>query len=200
MKLLFFDTESTALDANWGRLLCVSFGELDNDTFTFRKDVKPYSGRNKVDDARLAAATRDELERADIIVGWNSILHDIPLLNARLAKAGERPMRTGEKYGLFHIDLMYYAGGQSLKLGSRRLDNVSSFFETEGEKTKLDGEIWQLAAAGESAAMDEIVEHCEIDVDVMKELWPILAPNIKKFQFPIAEVFPFLSQIPSRKA
>lgn len=198
MKVLFFDTESTALDGDWGRILCVSFLGLEGDVVTFRKDVKPYSGRNKVDDARLVAATKQELETADMIVGWNSILHDVPLLNTRLRATGGLPLKVGEKHGTMNLDLMYYAGGQSNKLGSRRLDNVARFFGTENQKTKLDGEIWQLAAAGEVAAMDQIVEHCEADVLVLRELWPILAPSVKKHQFTLSEVFPFISQIPSR--
>lgn len=199
MKVLFFDTESTALDGDWGRLLCASFAELDGEPFTFRKDVRPYVGRNKVDDSRLAVAIRKQLESADILVGWNSILHDVPLLNARLAAAKERPLQTGEKHGIMHIDLMYYAGGQSLKIGSRRLDNVARFFNAEDEKTRLDGETWQLAAAGEVEAMDQVVEHCEVDIKILREVWPNLAPLIKKFQFPIGEVYTFITQIPSRK-
>lgn len=199
MKVLFFDTESTALSADWGRILCTSFATLEGDPFTLRKDVAPLRGRSVIDDAKLCVATRKELEDADIIVGWNSILHDIPLLNARLAAAGERPIRSGERYGISHIDLMYYARGQSLKLGSSRLDNVSQFFGTEQSKTKLDGEIWQLAASGNHEAMDDIVKHCEIDVDVLRELWPKLAPGVKKFQFTLSEVWPFINDIPSRR-
>jgi uncharacterized protein YprB with RNaseH-like and TPR domain len=91
LKVTFFDTESTDLTANWGRLLCCSFLGLDDNVVTYRKDVAPYKGRNRVDDGRLAVAIRKELETSDIIVGWNSILHDIPLVNARLAAANERP-------------------------------------------------------------------------------------------------------------
>ena len=198
MKVTFFDTESTALDGSWGRILCASFVGLEGDVYTFRKDVKPYGGRNKVDDTRLAVAIRNELESADMIVGWNSILHDVPLINARLTQNGERPIRIGEKHGVQHLDLMYYSGGQSLKIGSRRLDNVARFYGMELEKTSLDGEIWQLAAAGELEAMDEVVEHCEIDTLLLRDLFPILAPNVKKFQFPLSEVWPWLSQIESK--
>jgi uncharacterized protein YprB with RNaseH-like and TPR domain len=199
LRVVFFDTESTALDGDWGRILCATFAELEGDPWTFRKDVKPYIGRNRVDDGRLAVAIRKELESADVLIGWNSILHDVPLLNARLADVDERPIRVGEKHGIAHIDLMYYAGGQSMKIGSRRLDNVSRFFGTEDAKTKLDGEIWQLAAAGETEAMDQVVEHCEADVLILREVWPKLAPGVKKFQFTISEVFPFLKDIASRK-
>lgn len=201
MKVTFFDTESTDLNANWGRLLCASFVDANSDNvLTVRKDEKPYRGRTKVDDAKLAVAIRDELEESDIVVGWNSILHDIPLVNARLAHAGERLIRLGEKHGIVHVDLMYYSGGQTMKIGRRSLDFVSKFFGTETAKTPLDGDTWQLAAAGDKPAMDAVVEHCEADILVLKELWPKLAPGVKKHQFTLGEVWPFLDTIASRKS
>lgn len=199
MKVVFFDTESTDLAASWGRLLCASFVTLDGNVYTFRGDRKPYIGKNKIDDSKLAVVIRDELEDSDIIVGWNSILHDVPLINARLAKAGERPLQLGEKYGVLNLDLMYYAGGQSMKIGGRRLDTVAKYFECENQKTPLDGETWQLAGVGDKEAMDAVVEHCEADVLVLRDVFPHLAPGVKKFQFNLGEVYPFLTALPSRR-
>lgn len=199
MRVLFFDTESTDLSASWGRILCASFVDLEGDAYTFRGDTKPYKGRNKIDDSKLVVAIRDELESADMIVGWNSILHDQPLLNARLAVAGERPLQLGEKYQTWHLDLMYYAGGQSMKIGGRRLDTVAKFFKAPNQKTPLDGELWQLAGVGDKAAMDKVVEHCEFDVLVLRDLWPTLAPGVKKYTFQLGEIVPFITQIPSRR-
>ena len=99
MKVTFYDTESTDLSASWGRILCASFAGLKGDTITFRGDTRPHGvadsssqlyfpGNDTVDDSKLVVAIRDELEAADIIVDWNGILHDIPLLNARLQLAG----------------------------------------------------------------------------------------------------------------
>lgn len=201
MKVLFFDTESTDLSASWGRVLCASFVSLEDDAepYTFRGDVRPYRGRNRIDDSKLVKAVRDELESADIIVGWNSILHDQPLVNARLALAGERTLALGEKHGTTHLDLMWYAGGQSMKIGGRRLDTIAKYFKAENQKTPLDGETWQLAGAGDREAMDSVVEHCEYDVLVLKDLWPNLAPQVKKHSFTLSEVWPFLTEIPSRR-
>lgn len=200
MRVVFYDTESTDLSASWGRILCCSFVDLDSDKVTtFRGDVKPWKGRNRVDDSKLVVAIRDELESADIICGWNSILHDVPLLNARLAKAGERACRLGEKYGTWHLDLMWYAGGATMKIGGRKLDTVARYFQCENQKTPLDGETWQLAGAGDRKALDLVVEHCEADVLVTRDVWPHLAPNVKKFQFNLGEVHHLIGQIESRR-
>jgi uncharacterized protein YprB with RNaseH-like and TPR domain len=200
MEVLFFDTESTDLTASWGRMLCASFVGLEGDEVTtYRRDSAPFKGKNKVSDEKLVVAIRNKLESADMIVGWYSLLHDIPLLNARLAAAGERPCMLGEKHGVTHVDLIWYAGGQSMKIGGKKLDTVAKFFGCENQKTPLDGETWQLAAAGDAPAMDAVVEHCEADVLVLREVWPHLVPGVKKHQFTLSEVWPFLKEIPSRR-
>lgn len=199
MRVLFYDTESTDLAASWGRILCCSFADLTGDAYTFRADSKRYKGKTLIDDRKLCVAIRGELESADIIVGWNSILHDIPLLNARLALAGERPCQLGEKQGVQHLDLMWYASGQSMKVGGRKLDTVAKFFRCENQKTPLDGSTWQLAGVGDKPALDLVVEHCEADVLVLRDVWSHLAPHVKKFTFSLSEVWQFIDQIPSRK-
>ena len=205
MRTTVFDIETTDLAANFGRLLCCSFIDvvpgvpnLPKFTTTFRRDYKKWQGGKLTDDRKLAIAIRDRLEDADIIVGWNSILFDVPFVNTRLAAYGERPIQVGEKYGSHHIDLMYYAGGQSLRLGSRRLDVVTKFFGTT-PKTPLTAEIWAEASVGDKEAMKQVVEHCEADVCATADVFPKLAPFVKKVQFNLSQVYPFLKDIPSTR-
>jgi len=200
LRVLAYDTESTDLSASWGRILCCSFCVITDDSpaYTFRSDRAKWRGEHIVDDSKLVVAIRDELEKADIIVSWNGILHDIPLLNARLAYAGERGVHLGEKFGTWHLDAMYYSGGQSMKVGGRRLDTIAKFFGVKNQKTPLDGVTWQKAAAGDKNAMNDIVIHCEQDVLVLRDLWEFLAPHVKKFTFTLSEVYPFIGEIPSR--
>lgn len=199
MRVLFYDTESTDLSASWGRILCSSFAELEGSPWTFKYDDRKFKGKNLIDDSKLVVAIRDELESADIIVGWNSILHDAPLINARLALAGERGLQLGEKYGTWHLDLMWYSSGQSMKIGGRKLDTVAKYFDTFSQKTPLSGEVWQLAGAGDKDALSNVVEHCESDVLVLRDTWPYLAPYVKKFTFTMGEVYQFIDKIPSRR-
>lgn len=175
MKIVFADTESTDLKAMMGRILCASFVTLDGEPYTFRFDEKPWIGKNKIDDAKLCVAIRDELEKFNLIVGWNSKLHDIPLLNARLAKAGQRPYHCQN----FHLDAMWYAGGSSMKIGSRKLDNVAKFFSLNEQKTDISWDEWQLAGAGDKAAMQTVVHHCEQDVKVLRDTYHHLLPFVK---------------------
>jgi uncharacterized protein YprB with RNaseH-like and TPR domain len=199
MRTTFWDLETTDLGGNFGRLLCCSFIDLDSDeVVTFRRDRRPWKGTKLTDDKRLAVAIRNRLEQADIIAGWNSLLFDAPFLNARLAAADERPLRVGERHGSRHLDMMYYASGQSMRLHGRALDKVAKFFHADNKKTPLLPEVWADAGAGVPEAMQEVVDHCEADVRVTKDVFPHLAPHIKKFTFTLSEVWPFLDQIPSR--
>lgn len=200
MRITVFDIESTDLGGNFGRLLCCSFVDVGTAAVhTFRRDRAKWKGSKLTDDSKLAVAIRDRLERSDIVVGWNSILFDVPFVNARLVAIGERPIHLGEKFGSHHLDLMYYAGGQSMRLPGRSLDKVSKFFHSENVKTPLLPEVWADAGTGDRAAMDLVVEHCEADVLTTAELFPKLAPFVKKIQFNLSEVYPWLSEIPSRR-
>jgi uncharacterized protein YprB with RNaseH-like and TPR domain len=201
MRVRFLDTESTDLEGNFGRLLCYSYVDLDDEqVVTTRRDKKPWKGSKITDDSLVAESCKQDMEDADILVTWNGILHDVPLVNARLSAADLDPVRLGEKFGTWHLDLMYYAGGQSMKIGGRSLDRVAKFFHLPSQKTPLLPEVWADAGAGIKEAMDSVVEHCEFDVKVLKEVWPHLACYVKKIQFNLSEVWDVISMVPSRRA
>lgn len=174
MRVCFFDLETTDLNALMGRVLCCSVAGLDGKVKTMRADRAPYKQEDLIDDSALVVAIRDTLEQADMIVGWNSKMFDIPFLNARLAKAGERPLHTH-----FNLDLMWYAGGASMRIGSKKLDNVAKYFNFTNQKTPITWEDWQRAGAGDKEAMSKVVEHCESDILVLREAYEHLLPYVK---------------------
>lgn len=170
MRVVFWDLETTDLKALMGRILCCSFKPLDGDVYTFRGDDKKFKGKSKIDDGKLVTAIRDELEKYDLVVGHNSRLFDHPMLNARLAKAGERP---------FHphliMDTRWYLNSASMRIGSAKLENAQKFFQLGEAKTPISWEDWQRASMFEKDAMDQVVIHCEQDVKVLEELyWHVL--------------------------
>jgi uncharacterized protein YprB with RNaseH-like and TPR domain len=160
-----------------GRILCGSFYRIvDGHTtkpYTFRLDDKRYTGRSRIDDNKLAVAIRDELERYNLLVSWNGKLFDAPFLNARLAKAGERPLRPQ-----MHLDCMYYAGGCSMRIGSKKLVNVQKFFNLSDAKTEISWDKWNLASGGDKASLDDVVHHCEQDVKVLAQAYWKLLPAV----------------------
>lgn len=170
-----FDIESTGLSAIMGRILCCSF--LDGETgevTTFRVDEKPWKGKSKTDDSRLAVAIRDHLEKYKLIVGHNSKMFDIPMINARLAKAGERPVNVE-----WHLDTRWFLNSSSMRIGSAKLDNAAKYFRLGEQKTAIDWGDWDLAGTLDSKALDVVVEHCEADVRTLRELVPHVLPYVK---------------------
>jgi uncharacterized protein YprB with RNaseH-like and TPR domain len=202
LRLTVWDLETTDLSGGFGRLLCCSFADIWSDKVeTYRRDRRPWrSGRwSDNDDSKLAIAIRDRLEQADIIIGWNSILFDAPFLNARLAAAGERPLRVGATVGSSHLDLMYAARGQGIRAGGSKLESIARFFNVEHMKTALTAETWSNAAAGDRKALDEVVTHCIADVQTTRDVYPHLAPYCKKISFNFSEVYHVIHEIPSRR-
>lgn len=173
MRVVFWDLETTDLKALMGRILCCSFKPLDGEVYTFRGDEKPYKGRSRIDDSRLVVAIREELEKYDLVVGHNSRLFDHPMLNARLAKAGQRPFKPH-----FIMDTRWYLNSSSMRIGSAKLENAQKFFDLGEAKTPISWEQWQLASMGDKAAMDEVVHHCEQDVKVLEELYHHVLPYV----------------------
>jgi len=174
----FVDIEATDLGASWGHVLCCSFCDEWGDVKTFRLDDPKYAGDNLADDSRLVVAIRDEMEKYDVVVGHNFRLYDRAFLNARIMRkpkpdgTRERPISLLLKI----VDTLFMAGGQNLRLGSRRLDNIARYFELDEQKTPLTGQTWQLAGAGVKEAMDLVVEHCEHDVRVERLAFEVFKP------------------------
>jgi uncharacterized protein YprB with RNaseH-like and TPR domain len=174
LNMVYFDLETTNLTAIMGRLLCCSFGDSWGRVTTFRVDETDR--KSAIDDRELAIKIRDYIEdNADILCGWNSKLFDVPFLNARLLRHGERPLRKD----LMHIDLMYFARGQFVKIGSSKLVNVQKFSpEVENSKSDVDWDTWALAGTGDKNALNYVVEHCEKDILVLRDVFGQLKSHI----------------------
>lgn len=138
------------------------------------------AGEDWTDDRELVRAYAEALASYDILVSWNGILFDIPVLNARLAywqaQDGKGPRRVDPN---MHIDLMYYATGRFNKLGRKSLQNVSEYFDVGSEKTPLRVRIWNGAMAGKPEDYAKIVEHCDRDVQVLRDVFPVMKQHIR---------------------
>ena len=161
-----------------GRILCCSFLPIAdgkrNRPYTFRLDDKQYKADDPIDDRKICVAIRDELEKYHMVIGWNSKLFDHSFLDARLAQVGERPFNKH-----LVLDMMWYAGQNSLRIGSRKLDNVAKFFKLKSQKTPIDWDDWKRAALGDKEAMDKVVVHCEADVKTLAEAYWAMLPMVK---------------------
>jgi len=174
-RTVFFDIESTDLKVPFGNMLCCSFLGLEDDKCTtFRLDDRKYKGRVLEDDSRLALAVKNYLEDSFCWVGWNSKMFDIAFINARLTLHGMRPVEKR-----MHIDLMYYARRPQVTFYSSRLEAVAETLDLPVQKTKLLPQVWVAAKRLDKDAMNYVVDHCEHDVLVLREIFKTFSPFIK---------------------
>jgi hypothetical protein len=74
---------------------------------------------------------------------------------------------------------MYYAGGSSMRIGSRKLDNVQKFLLPDGEsKTAITWNDWGLAGIGDKKGMDTVVKHNLADLIVTRNVYWKLLPYV----------------------
>jgi uncharacterized protein YprB with RNaseH-like and TPR domain len=164
-----FDLECTSLKPNVGRILCASFKPMGKDPYTFSALDRRFFERDVYDDGKLALAIRNELEKYDIITGWNSKNFDVKFLNSRLIHAGHRTKKAQP-----HIDGMW--GFRSKASAWSGLKAVQEYVLPGGvEKTRVVWEQWMRALGWDKKlreeAMAEIVEHCELDVVVLENVY-----------------------------
>ena len=169
MRVALFDLEMSNLNADYGMILCAVVQEYNEQVIVeptiIRCDEMASFEKYPWSDTQLAKAIKKELEQYDIIVGWNSVRFDIPFLNARLMQAEATPVKR-----IKHIDLLYQARFK-FKLSSNSLENVQEFFNLRHRKTRIQGRNWTKAMRGDKAAMDYIVNHCILDVQVLEEVY-----------------------------
>jgi len=165
----YFDIETTF--SMWSRFLCGSVADQFGNVTTF--SVATHPGKTVLDDGPAVKAYAEFLQNFDILVSWNGKLFDVPRINARLAYHG-LPLL----YPRMHIDAMYLAKGSMFNIGRKSLANAEAFFEAKNGKTPLSPRIWDKADHGDDEEFDTIVEHCEADVLVLREIFGHLKAGV----------------------
>lgn len=130
-------------------------------------------GRDITDDKKLVHDYAKLLTDFDVWVSWNGKLFDVPVLNGRLRYHGLPPLPLTK-----HVDAMYYATGGSMRIGRRSLQSVSEYFDVPNRKTPLSVRTWDKAMAGDAEAYEKIVEHCDADVLVLRDVFGVLKSQV----------------------
>jgi len=176
LRIAAFDIETSGLEGDWASILCASFKpihEVDNpdDVYTLSRRVR---SKDPFDDGALAVKIRDEIRKYNIIVTWNGKLFDIPFVNSRLLKVGQEACNPQ-----MHLDIMWYAGGSSARLASRKLENVAKFFKVPTHKHDVPPEVLIASRSGDPDALKEVIKHCENDVKMTSEVYWKLLPGVR---------------------
>lgn len=166
LNIGYFDIETTF--STQPIMLYGAIADAWGNVTQFRK------GDDITNDRDLVVAYRDALEQYDVLVSWNGKLFDVPVLNGRLGFHQEPFIRAH-----MHIDLMYYATGQFMRMGRKSLQSVSEYFEVANKKTPLKVRQWDGAMAGKPEEYEKIVEHCDADVLVLRDVFPHLKRHVR---------------------
>jgi len=161
------DIEASNLDADFGVILSAAIKP-------YHKPPILFVNKNSVwDDSQVVRDVVSTLNTYDLVVTFYGYRFDVPFLRSRMLKTD--PTLT-LKPTLHHIDL-YYVAKRSLKLHSGSLDAACEFFGIPG-KTRLRGEYWIRAAAGDPLGLRYVTTHNRYDVIILEKLYDVLKENV----------------------
>lgn len=171
VRIGVLDIETTGLNAGFGVVLCaVVKAYAPDEVKIFRADhYEPWKRGERANDGPLLRDILAYTEDVDVIVAHNGLKFDLPFLRTRALVHGLPPVNFQKI-----IDPVQLAR-QHFRFPGNSLNSISHVIGTKAEKTPLKPETWQKAALnGDAAAMEEIVQHCVFDVDVLEEVcWKI---------------------------
>lgn len=130
-------------------------------------------GRRGHDDRKLVKSIIAELNKYDLLIGFNSLNFDVRYLNSRALHWNLAPLA-----GKLHCDLYRIAKPvfKTTKYTSCSLKTITDLLHIKGaggeEKGRVEPEIWQRAAlSGDKYAIGQIAEHCRKDIMILPPLF-----------------------------
>jgi hypothetical protein len=164
-KILVFDSESSNLVGDYGRILCIGYkwlGEKDVKIITIRKS--PVFKQDPTNDKYVVEEFAKVFSQAHMVIGWFSRFHDVPLIDTRLMAYSLPPLPP-----VPHWD-GWFTAKKKMKLRSNRLASVSTFMNLS-EKTPLTAEAWVKAPTGHIQSLKYVEDHCIADVVVTEQAY-----------------------------
>ena len=171
-KCLFFDIESTNLNAPFGTILCIGYKWL-GDPKVHVPTILEFSKNGMLDDKGLVEHFAKIWEWSDYACGHYAQRFDLPMIQSKLIKHGLPPL------GPKHLIDTWRVARDNLKMHSNRLAAIAEYLEVKHSKSPINFGDWLKAAHGDKKALKYIVEHCRLDVLVLEEVFQKLRPLIK---------------------
>lgn len=178
---IILDIESTALYADLGVVLCMSYESSDEPgkIHTLRTDeLNPKDWKRGVrgNDREIVKQANEVIREHDIIIAHNGRFFDIPFLRTRALVHRLAPL-----HDMVIVDPVRVARSK-LRFQRNTLARMLDTLDIGDKKTPLDLSVWMdVLHNGNPEAMDTIVEHCEADVKALSAMLPFVRPFIKQF-------------------
>lgn len=188
MRIAVYDIETWDLTPEFGPLLCASVLLMPEEKMvSFRQDnyVRRKQAVDMTDDKQLCLDLRDLLRDRHLGIGYFTKGFDISHINSRLARHG---IRKEEQLlpRQFHIDPIWaFKGWRGLRPMSAKMKHVAKFLGLE-QKPEVEAETWLKGRSGNRKAMDVIVDRCEADVRITRQIYEVamdlgLIKNITRY-------------------
>ncbi len=173
LDFVCFDVETSNLNADFSVLLTACIKPFGQDSIVFRADEYDAWDNDRDNDYDITRDIAEELRKHAVVIGHYSQRFDIPFLRFKMTKHGLEPLPQ-----MFGIDTWRIAKN-NFKMSSRRLDSLASAFDL-GAKYPVEGKVWMKAAySGSREAMDKIVAHNIVDVEILEKLACISFPFLR---------------------
>jgi hypothetical protein len=183
-KVLVYDIECGALEANRGRMYAFAWKWLDITTVRGKKcrvcskahskvsvpSVLDYNevgdnGLMRLYDRDLVKHVHELMKQSDVALTFNGQNFDRPNLNAKFIREGLPPLPYTRM-----IDL-YQVARHTIRVSPKSLANLAHYFRLKHQKTKLDWDVWDAAREGDAKSIKYIRDHGAADVLVTEELY-----------------------------
>lgn len=171
-RILFFDIESTNLNASFGTILCIGYKWLGNPKVSV-PTILDYSKNNFLDDKGLVKSFSEIYNSADYSCGHYAQRFDVPMIQSKLIKYGLPPLAPIPLIDTWRISR------DNFKLHSNHLATIQEFLGCKHVKTGISFDDWLQAAHGNKKALRQVVEHCRLDVLVLEEVFLKLRPLMR---------------------
>lgn len=173
LDFVSFDIETSNLQADFSMVLTACIKPFGQPTITFRADQYPTWLKDRANDKPIVSDIAHELSRHAVVITHYGTRFDIPFLRAKMVHHGLPPLPQ-----MFAID-SWRVAKDNFQVSSRKLKNLAEYFDI-GTKEGVEGPLWMKAAyEGNTKAMDKILEHNVIDVEVLEKLAAISFPYLK---------------------
>jgi len=177
LDFVCFDLETTNLKADFSVILCAAIKPYGGDTIIWRADDYPaWQKGDRADDSEIVADIAKELSKHAVVISHYGTGFDIPYLRAKMIHYGLPPLPP-----MFHFDT-YGVAKRNILVSRRRLDALAEYFNL-GSKSPVEGSLWLAAGMnGSKEAMDKIVKHNIVDVELLERLAGITLPYMKSMK------------------
>ena len=169
-SICFWDIESTGLRGDYGTILVATVRPFNGRPTTFRVEQVG-------NDQRLARELSSHLSSFDCWVTYYGKGFDKPMVNTRLLRWNREPLEARH-----HIDLYFTLKANTL-MSRRSMAQYAGLLELHDQKMGVSPNVWtDILGQPRGQAMRTMVQRCESDTEVLKQLYEKTKHLIKEIK------------------